>query len=340
MSKASGLFLIVAGLCAAAYAMPSGTDEADQQSPTPEIVVIKTAPPPTVTASAATVPSQIVPPVPKPAVRPAAHTAKAEMKAAGTDPANPAVVTVSQRVDVPAAVTRSAQQGGAVVIPGDRVGLTRELQRELRRVGCYDGESNGTWTPAARRAMKSFTDRVNATLPIDQPDYILLTLVQGRQERVCGAPCPSGQGMSDDGRCLPNAVIARAARTPALPATAKNETVEKPVATTSSWSTTTTAVASNLPAVPEGRMALSGPKRDALAAPNKDRAGPAAIVQTPDERSSKARAEVDRERALPRGTYERRAKHAPVQNRGARYVSVPRKKFGAWYFKQRDTWSN
>ena len=105
-----------------------------------------------------------------------------------------------------------ARRAARSILPGDRAGLARELQRELRRVGCYDGEINGTWTPAARRAMKTFTDSVNASLPVDQPDYILLTLVQGRQERVCGAPCSAGQGMAEDGRCLPNAVIARAAK--------------------------------------------------------------------------------------------------------------------------------
>src|SRR5207244_1493690 len=36
----------------------------------------------------------------------------------------------------------------------DRVALGRELQRELARVGCYEGEINGTWTPATRKAMK------------------------------------------------------------------------------------------------------------------------------------------------------------------------------------------
>src|SRR5438552_5226883 len=42
----------------------------------------------------------------------------------------------------------------------DRPWLGRELQRELARVGCYEGELNGIWTPAARKAMKAFTDRV------------------------------------------------------------------------------------------------------------------------------------------------------------------------------------
>jgi hypothetical protein len=60
------------------------------------------------------------------------------------------------------------------VIPKDHDGFARELQKELRRVGCYEGELNG-----AKRCMKAFTERVNATLPVDEPDYILYSMVQG-----------------------------------------------------------------------------------------------------------------------------------------------------------------
>lgn len=99
--------------------------------------------------------------------------------------------------------------------PGDsgaRLKLTRDLQAELKRVGCYAGEITGSWSPATKSAMNAFMDRVNATLPIEEPDYILLTLVQGHAEIACGASCPFGQSMSGNGRCVPNAVLARDAR--------------------------------------------------------------------------------------------------------------------------------
>ena len=93
-----------------------------------------------------------------------------------------------------------------------RAELARDLQRELSRTGCYGGEINGAWTAPTRRAMAAFMERVNASLPIDEPDYILLTLVQGQSGVVCGATCPSGQGMAEDGRCVPQAVMAQASR--------------------------------------------------------------------------------------------------------------------------------
>ena len=98
------------------------------------------------------------------------------------------IVTLPKRALEPV-VARApvAPPQAAVPLPPDRDGLARELQRELQRVGCYDGDISGTWTPQSRRAMKAFTDAVNASLPVDQPDYILLRLLQGHRARACGA---------------------------------------------------------------------------------------------------------------------------------------------------------
>jgi len=163
-------------------------------------------------------------------------------------------------------------------IPKDRDRLARELQKELRRVGCYEGELNGVWTPATRRAMKTFTDRVNASLPVDEPDAVLFAMVQSQQDQVCGKPCPIDQGLSEDGRCLPNAILAKAASKPTPSAVATHAPASggpaagKPLPARSGWSVTVTAarptpsqalaVLAPAPATPPstvGRMALAGP---------------------------------------------------------------------------------
>jgi hypothetical protein len=115
------------------------------------------------------------------------------------------VVTITKRSNDQKVNTKIAPPPGS----DERTSLAGELQRELRRVGCYDGAVNDSWTRAARTAMKTFTNRVNATLPIDKPDQILLALVQGYHEKVCDVACPAGEGLAKDGRCLPNAVLAR-----------------------------------------------------------------------------------------------------------------------------------
>lgn len=90
----------------------------------------------------------------------------------------------------------------------DRLPLALQLQRELARVGCYDGALDGIWTTATRRALQAFLDRVNAVLPTDAPDHIQLSLVQAARERVCGVACPADESLAE-GRCVSNVILAR-----------------------------------------------------------------------------------------------------------------------------------
>jgi hypothetical protein len=82
--------------------------------------------------------------------------------------------------------------------------LASALQRELQRVGCYDREINGVWTTSSRMAMQAFLERVNAALPFDEPDLILLSLVQAHSGTACGRLCPAGESLSRRETCPPN----------------------------------------------------------------------------------------------------------------------------------------
>ena len=135
-----------------------------------------------------------------------------------------------------------------------RYELVRNLQRELKRVSCYAGDIDGDWGTGSRRAMAAFTDRVNASLPIEQPDFILLTLVQGHQGAICGEGCPTGQTQSDNGRCVSGAVVAQVRRTQdrrnattsndvvhyATTHTATAQAAADPAATETGWTTQVT----------------------------------------------------------------------------------------------------
>ena len=139
----------------------------------------------------------------------------------------PTVVRVMER-----AVERSVALGQSLPPRGPDV-IGRELQKELKRVGCYGGELNGVWTTSTRQAMAAFTDRVNAKLPTNKPDSILLALVRGYSSKVCGTPCPSGQSLNRTQECTPNALLARTSGTKlAAPGQAKE---------TSAWTVKTTA---------------------------------------------------------------------------------------------------
>ena len=256
MSKTVGFIFILAGVGVASSLLAIGPD-AEQDRRTPSSVERSTV----TTVPAVRPPAQASPPV--------TTASQSTQRRAERPPAaqpSPVVVMLPYRVQAPAPASGKDKIAG---MPRDRASLARELQLELRRVGCYGGDLNGVWTPATRKAMKAFTDRVNATLPVDQADDILLTLVQAHQGEACGSPCPPGQGISDDGRCLPGALLARAAKKGSPPATPtarrRNQPADKPTPVTAPWTTTAVALPAPLTGPPAiaGRMALAGPRNDA-----------------------------------------------------------------------------
>lgn len=212
MQRLSGLLLVLAGTAIGAYSYFPPAPDAEQKLA--EVTRISAAPDRD-TRSAQSPSRSFSPSAPL--------TGMAQAVGKGTTPAA-ASIDPNKPVEVPAVtqvkpwttvVTAESQGRLTSSKPGDdatRLQLTRDLQRELARVGCYSGEVTGSWTPSTKRAMSAFMDRVNATLPVEEPDYILLTLVQGHTATACGATCPSGQSLSNDGRCVPQAVMAQATR--------------------------------------------------------------------------------------------------------------------------------
>lgn len=198
------------------------------------------------------------------------------------EPKQPEIATVV--VAVPRRKETTAKAVAMPAKPGDRVALARELQRELRRVGCYDGAINGDWTLETRKAMKAFMIRVNAMMSVEQPDLILLALVKGHTDAACGAACPAGQAMANDGRCLPNAILAHAAKG-AAPRTIAAKAI--------SWSSTTSTEPHRL-----GDVAA-----DPLH-PGQEQAAPAAVASTvPVQRPTTRRAAEPRPEARQRSTF-------------------------------------
>jgi hypothetical protein len=119
-----------------------------------------------------------------------------EALAGQTRPLEVPVVGASRREELPA----------PMVIPGQRRLLARELQKELKRVGCYKGPLNGTWTSSTRRAMALLVERVNASLPTGEPDATLYALTHAQPPNACRS-CPMGQSFDAQGRCTPTAIL-------------------------------------------------------------------------------------------------------------------------------------
>ena len=200
-------------------------------------------------------------------VKPSSGAASAVVGTQATGPGREPAVGSSEATPVPVVVTLT--QGGnasefkTVAIPKDQGTLARELQRELKRVGCYHGEVNGEWTSSTRRAAKDFVDRVNAMLPIVQPDPILYVMVKGKSEQVCGSACPTGQHFNQDGWCLPAGILAKS-QSKMLTATAvptgKTNLSDPPSFVAGSSPTSNPLPAPALTSMPtDERMSLAGP---------------------------------------------------------------------------------
>jgi hypothetical protein len=122
--------------------------------------------------------------------------------ASSDDP--PAIISAPQRSAPHNAEVRGEEPERFFSLPNDRPRLASALQRELQRVGCYDREINGIWTTSSRMAMQTFLEKVNAALPFDEPDVILLSLVQAHKGPACGRVCPTGESLNRLEQCPPN----------------------------------------------------------------------------------------------------------------------------------------
>lgn len=155
-----------------------------------------------------------------------------------------------------------------------RAELARDLQRELKRVGCYAGEVDGSWGPGSKRAAQSFMHHINSAVPTDEPDLVQLTLVRSFAGTACAAPCPPDRMVPGTSRCLPVPVLAARPQTrpieaykqdapPASPALASGpatRTHPLPMATARPGPVQYGTAPPHVAVVPlEGRMAVGGP---------------------------------------------------------------------------------
>jgi hypothetical protein len=178
--------------------------------------------------------------------------------ASGTSPASSAIQPVTS---------------SAVTTPlSGRASITRALQSKLQRAGCYDGQVNGYWTARSKDAMARFVDRLNAKLPVEQPDEVLLALMENNPRASCSAempvapspaPAPVEAAVSSPpgippAPASPIPVSAAAVVAPAIvAATARNEPARPPAAPASPPQATAPLPQSPLAFAPRGMLTPS-----------------------------------------------------------------------------------
>lgn len=229
---------------------------------------------------------------------------------------------------------RTAEAGAGArdgrTAPSPRASLTRGIQQELRRVGCYMGEIDGVWGNGSRRGIALFLDRVNAVLPAHEPDVFMLSLLRAEDHAVCGTACPSGQSLTGNGRCLPSTLMAQngaqngrterrtAARVAAAQRVALDPAPDRSFETAVAWEAVEAPRAVR-PAPLSGRMSIGGPRPEDVEALPVDSVANTATLEptsTTDRRLPVAR-EVVRESSFDRPAPSRGATKAAARERAA-----------------------
>jgi hypothetical protein len=116
------------------------------------------------------------------------------------------VATIEQpRAADQAAAAKPAEPAVAALAPADAkpapqppADLPRQLQTELKRVGCKSGEIDDVWSTSARKALSSFNDSAGTKFDVKLASLDALDAVRARQGRVCPLECDRGFHASGD----------------------------------------------------------------------------------------------------------------------------------------------
>ena len=95
----------------------------------------------------------------------------------------------------------------------NRIQITRSLQSELKRVGCFAGDINGQFDDPTKAAWHSFTRLSSITMP-DQVSPDALDAVRAVNKRICPLQCPAGLHAKEDS-CVADAPPPKQAATAA-----------------------------------------------------------------------------------------------------------------------------
>ncbi len=112
--------------------------------------------------------------------------AKLQALAPPAAPVQPAANNAPERTAAVApgavATTGTAEPGRGLENPRQ---VAEEMQRELKRVGCYAGRVTGTWTPLSKKALERFNEATKLELQLNPPDAQGVTKVKSFPGIVC-----------------------------------------------------------------------------------------------------------------------------------------------------------
>ena len=100
-----------------------------------------------------------------------------------------------------APTTEASESTGSSLVPSDPAKLIRDLQTELKRIGCLDGAADGDWGNQSKRALKDFAHHAKLSIPNDEPTEDALRAAGAMKTRVCPVVCDGDEKLVN-GRCV------------------------------------------------------------------------------------------------------------------------------------------
>jgi uncharacterized caspase-like protein len=123
------------------------------------------------------------------------YVAIAEAKLQALSQSRTAAVTEGQGEKTAAVTTGTAEAGRSLQSPRQ---IAEEMQRELKRVGCYSGAVTGSWNRASRAALERFNQETKLDLKTDPPNSEGISKVKSFPGIVCEQPAQTQQARRRD----------------------------------------------------------------------------------------------------------------------------------------------
>ena len=117
--------------------------------------------------------------------------------------ADKTVVAVNTPAPQPESATRTSDRNAnlASLNPApSQTEITKSVQSELRRVGCYAGNADGDWDPSSQRSLSLFNRNAGMKLDVKTANADTLDAIKQKPSRVCPLVCDHGF-KADGERC-------------------------------------------------------------------------------------------------------------------------------------------
>jgi hypothetical protein len=159
-----------------------------------------------------------------------AQSAEITNRTVVVEPKDETVVASAETPEPAEIASAEAAEPQPAESPPDPALLARQLQTELKRVGCYANAIDGDWGRGSVAALERFSDASGLDLPVDEPTGEALDAVTSKTDTVCTSqPCPAGLERDDEGQCVkPTGAAHSKASAPASTKSTRTKTKSKP----------------------------------------------------------------------------------------------------------------